>query len=80
MSCVRGDPGPMRMSGVAEVVNAALQTQPPDGSTHWNVRAMACYSGVSRSTVQRWFNLFAIQPHRQWLGTVAFSLPARSIR
>ena len=50
---------------VAETINAALQTQPPDGSTHWSVRAMASHSGVSKSTVQRWFNLFALQPHRQ---------------
>ncbi len=50
---------------VAEVINTALQTRPPDGATHWSVRAMAEQSGVSKSTVQRWFSLFAIQPHRQ---------------
>jgi transposase len=50
---------------VAEVINAALQTRPPDGSTHWTVRAMAAHTGVSKSTVQRWFSLFAVQPHRQ---------------
>ena len=47
---------------VAEVINTALQTKPPDGATHWSVRAMAEQSGVSKSTVQRWFSLFAIQP------------------
>ena len=46
---------------VAEVINTALQTKPPDGATHWSVRAMAEQSGVSKSTVQRWFSLFAIQ-------------------
>ena len=50
---------------LAEVIGLALQTKPPDGFTHWSVRAMAGHSGVSKSTVQRWFNLFAIQPHRQ---------------
>ena len=50
---------------VAEVINAALQTKPPDGSTHWSVRTMAGQTGVSKSTVQRWFSLFAVQPHRQ---------------
>ena len=50
---------------VAEVINTALQTRPPDGATHWSVRPMAEQSGVSKSTVQRWFSLFAIQPHRQ---------------
>ena len=50
---------------VAEVINTALQTKPPDGSTHWSVRTMAGQTGVSKSTVQRWFSLFAVQPHRQ---------------
>ena len=47
---------------VAEIINAALQTKPPDGSTHWSVRTMAGQTGVSKSTVQRWFSLFAVQP------------------
>jgi transposase len=49
---------------VAEVINTALQTQPADGS-HWSVRTLAEQTGVSKSTVQRWFELFGIQPHRQ---------------
>jgi putative transposase len=49
---------------VAEVINTALQTRPPDGS-HWSVRSMADHTGVSKSTVQRWFDLFGVQPHRQ---------------
>jgi len=49
---------------LAEVINSALQTEPADG-THWSVRSMARHSGVSKSTVQRWFDLFGVQPHRQ---------------
>lgn len=49
---------------VAEVINTALQTEPPDG-THWSVRSMEKHTGISKSTVQRWFNLFGVQPHRQ---------------
>ena len=49
---------------VAQVINTALQTEPPDGS-HWSMRSMAHNTGVSKSTVQRWFNLFGVQPHRQ---------------
>ena len=30
-----------------------------------SVRAMAAQTGVSKSTVQRWFGLFGVQPHRQ---------------
>ena len=49
---------------VAEVINAALQAPPPQ-ATHWSVRAMAEHTGISKSTVQRWFDLFGVQPHRQ---------------
>ena len=49
---------------VAEVINAALQTKPTN-STHWAVRSMAGHTGISKSTVQRWFHLFGVQPHRQ---------------
>ena len=49
---------------VAEVINTALQSTPPN-ATHWSVRAMAEHTGISKSTVQRWFDLFGIQPHRQ---------------
>ena len=49
---------------VAEVINTALQSQPPN-ATHWSVRAMAEHTGISKSTVQRWFDLFGVQPHRQ---------------
>ena len=48
---------------VADVINQALQTRPPNG-THWSVRSMAEQTGISKSTVQRWFDLFGIQPHR----------------
>ena len=50
---------------IAEVINTALHSTPPDGATHWSTRAMAAHTGVSKSTVQRWFNLFGVQPHRQ---------------
>ena len=49
---------------VAEIINTALQSQ-PKGATHWTTRSMAEHSGVSKSTVQRWFDLFGVQPHRQ---------------
>ena len=49
---------------VAEVINAALQSRPAH-RTQWSVRAMEEHTGVSKSTVQRWFDLFGVQPHRQ---------------
>ena len=49
---------------VAEVINTALQNRPPN-ATHWSVRTMAEHTGISKSTVQRWFGLFGVQPHCQ---------------
>ena len=49
---------------VAELINTALHTKPPD-HTQWSVRSMAEHTGVSKSTVQRWFAMFGVQPHRQ---------------
>ena len=60
-----GQPRTHEDERVAEVINMALQSNPPDGGTHWSVRTLAGQTGVSRNMVQRWFNLFGIQPHRQ---------------
>jgi len=59
-----GRPRSLDDERIAEVINTALQSAPPAG-THWSVRSMAGHTHVSKSTVQRWFDLFAIQPHRQ---------------
>ena len=42
---------------VAQVIKTALQTRPAH-ATQWSVRTMAEHTGVSKSTVQRWFELF----------------------
>ena len=47
---------------VATVINRALHAQPGDSGT-WSVRRMADAEGVSKSTVQRWFDLFGVKPH-----------------
>ena len=49
---------------VAEVLNTALQS-PPANATHWSVRALSDHTGISKSTVHRWFQLLNLQPHRQ---------------
>ncbi len=59
-----GRPRSLEDERVAEVINKALNTRPP-ADTHWSVRSMAEHTDVSKSTVQRWFTLFGIQPHRQ---------------
>jgi putative transposase len=50
---------------VAEVINRALQTKPTDGSTHWSARSLAAATGISKTTVHRWLQIFSLQPHRQ---------------
>lgn len=48
---------------VAEVLNTALQS-PAAHATHWSIRTLARHTGISKSTVHRWFQLFNLQPHR----------------
>ena len=48
---------------VAAVINRALQ-QTPDAATHWSTRTLGRAEGIGKSTVQRWFALFGVKPHR----------------
>ena len=48
---------------VAELINRVLHTK-PKGATHWSVRLVAEQSGISKSTVGRYFKLFGLQAHR----------------
>ena len=60
-------PGRPRSIGeqrIADLINTTLQSK-PEGATHWSVRSMAEHTGISKSTVHRVWNTFAIQPHRQ---------------
>ena len=60
-------PGAPRTIGdeqVAQLIKTTLHTKPADGSTHWSVRSVAAETGISKSSVQRYFQLFGLQPHR----------------
>ncbi len=48
---------------VAELIRKVLEEK-PKGATHWSVRSVAEETGVSKSQVQRYFQLFGLQPHR----------------
>ena len=48
---------------IAGLLNKVLR-QRPKHATHWSVRGVAGATGVSKSTVQRYFALFGLQPHR----------------
>jgi transposase-like protein len=48
---------------VAGLMRKVLQSRPPN-ATQWSVRSAAAASGISKSTVARYFALFGVQPHR----------------
>jgi transposase len=48
---------------VAELIRMVSQCR-PEPATHWSVRSAAQASGISKSTVGRYFALFGLQPHR----------------
>src|SRR5215813_1854347 len=48
---------------VAELIRLVSQRK-PEPATQWSVRSAAQASGISKSTVGRYFALFGLQPHR----------------
>ena len=58
-----GRPRTVEDEVVAELLTKTLASRPKT-STHWSVRAMATETGLSKSTVHRFFQLFGLQPHR----------------
>jgi transposase len=48
---------------VAELLRTVLRSK-PEVVTHWTVRSAAAKTGISKSTVGRYFALFGVQPHR----------------
>ncbi len=59
-----GGPRSISDDEIAALVRKTLNTKPKAG-THWTCRTMADETGVSKSTVQRVWKAFNIQPHRQ---------------
>jgi putative transposase len=58
-----GRPRSIEDEQVAALLNRTLSRKPTAG-THWSVRQAASASGISKSTVHRLFQVFAVQPHR----------------
>ncbi len=48
---------------IARLISRTLRTR-PQNATHWTTRLIAGKSGISKSTVQRVWNAFGLQPHR----------------
>ena len=58
-----GRPRSLSDEKVAELINTTLQRK-PKGGTHWSTRQLAGQCGVCKSTVQRVWSAFGLQPHR----------------
>lgn len=59
-------PGRPRKHGddqVAALLRTVLKSK-PEVATHWTIRSAAAKTGISKSTVGRYFALFGVQPHR----------------
>jgi len=54
---------------VATLLRTVLESH-PENATHWSVRMVSSETGISKSTVQRYFALFGVKPHR----TTSFKL------
>ena len=58
-----GRPRSIADEQVAALLKRTLARR-PNAATHWTVREAARASGISKSTVHRLFQAFAVQPHR----------------
>src|SRR6266581_1207719 len=58
-----GRPRSIADEQIAALLRRTLSRKPAAG-THWSIRQAAQVSGISRSTVHRLFQAFALQPHR----------------
>jgi putative transposase len=59
-----GGPRSIPDEQVAALIRKTLKTKPKDG-THWSCRSIAAETKLSKSTVQRVWKAFGLQPHRQ---------------
>ena len=59
-----GKPRTIDDERVAQLIKTTLHTKPANGSTHWSVRTVAAETGISKTSVARYFQLFGLQPHR----------------
>ena len=59
-----GQPRKITDAKVEEVIVKTLETEPPDGGTHWSTRRLAEAVGLNQTAVSRIWRAFALQPHR----------------
>ena len=59
-----GKPRTIDDERVAHLIKITLHTKPANGCTHWSVRTVAAETGISKTSVARYFQLFGLKPHR----------------
>lgn len=59
-----GKPRTIDDDPVVQLINTTRHTRPVNGATHWSVRAVAAETGISKTSVAGYFQLFGMQPHR----------------
>ena len=59
-----GGPRSIHDDEVAALIRKTLKTRPKNG-THWTCRSLAAETQLSKSSVQRVWKAFGLQPHRQ---------------
>jgi putative transposase len=59
-----GRPRSISDDKITALIRKTLKTKPKN-DTHWSVRSMSKTTGISKSTVQRIWKAFGLQPHRQ---------------
>jgi putative transposase len=60
-----GRPRTIEDERITRLIRRTLKTRPKDGSTQWSCRTIAADARLSKSTVQRVWSAFGLQPHRQ---------------
>ncbi len=60
-----GRPRTIEDERITRLIRKTLKTRPKDGSTQWSCRTIAAEAHLSKSTVQRVWSAFGLQPHRQ---------------
>ena len=59
-----GSPHSISDERIAALIHTTLKKK-PKGATHWTCRSLAAEARLSKSTVQRVWKAFGLQPHRQ---------------
>src|ERR671919_2470290 len=60
-----GKPRSIDDERIADLLTTTLHQKPKDGATHWSVRGLAAETGISKTSVHRFLQVFGLQPHRQ---------------